>query len=75
MFNEDPENYGIDDEGPTPEIQTENNVIVPPIDVHLSDLEMQMLQIMCSPSEDDDHGIQKYIMVCRVIENLLSERE
>lgn len=76
LFNEDPENYGIDDEGPTPEIETQNNVIVPPINIHLSDPEMQILQLMCNPHEqDDDHGIQKYIVACGVIENLLSERE
>ena len=76
MLEDDLENYGIDDEGPTPDTQTRDNVSVPTINAHLSDLQIQILQSLYSHCEqDDDHGIEKYILVCGVISHLQHERE
>ena len=70
------EQFGIDDEGPTSDIQTRNNVIVPDINVHLTDNEISVLQTLLHPlTQENDHGEQTYLMVCRTLRNLFSERE
>ena len=70
------EQFGIDDEGPTSDIQTRNNVIVPDINVHLTDNEISVLQTLLHPlTQENDPGEQTYLMVCRTLKNLLSERE
>lgn len=56
-FNE----YGIDDNGPTPPVQTNNHVVVPRSLVELSDDEEAFLHSHIEPLFDDgDYGISLY---------------
>ncbi len=74
--NEDVRNIGIDDEGPIPDIQTQNNVIVPEIDVDLTENEISHLQeLATSDIPDNEHGEQAYLIVRATIETLLAGRD
>ncbi|KAA8578510.1 hypothetical protein FQN60_000049 [Etheostoma spectabile] len=50
--------YGIDEEGPLPELQTNNNVVIPDIDVTINETTMNIIQQVnpiIVPPESDDH--------------------
>ena len=76
LHDEDARNFGIDNEGPTPEIQTQNNVTVPEINVNVFQDEMSHLQDLsrCDIPRNE-HGEQAYLVVRTAIERLLLERE
>eukprot|EP00112_Aurelia_sp_Birch-Aquarium-sp1_P016476 Seg3739.2 transcript_id=Seg3739.2/GoldUCD/mRNA.D3Y31 product="hypothetical protein" protein_id=Seg3739.2/GoldUCD/D3Y31 len=64
--------YGIDDEGPIPDLQTRNHVVVPRSDIELNETEHQLLtQTINYIEEDGKHGMQVYINAVQFIENLL----
>ncbi|XP_029978761.1 uncharacterized protein LOC115411007 [Sphaeramia orbicularis] len=51
--------YGIDEEGPLPELQTNNNVIIPDIDVAINETTMNSIRV--NPLENDgNHGINLF---------------
>jgi len=53
--------FGIDDDGPTPDIQTNNNVLVPEIDIDLSDDIIDYISQNIDPLSDDNNlGINTY---------------
>ena len=60
---------GIDDEGPVSDIQTQNDVNVPRIDVDLSEEELAV-----SHFPNDEHGEQAYRTICNQIEEILADR-
>ena len=66
--------YGIDDEGPIPDLQTHNHVVVPRSDIELNETEYQLLtqSINCT-EEDGNHGMQVYVNTVQHIENLLQQ--
>ena len=69
-------NIGIDDEGPIPDIQTQNNVILPETDVDLTENEISHLQeLATSDIPDNEHGEQAYLIVRATIETLLAGRD
>ncbi len=56
-----PNEYGIDDEAPVGELQTENHVVVPRSSITLSLEATEMLQMLVNPLADDgNHGIDLY---------------
>ena len=49
--------YGVDDEGPLPEVQTANNVVVPECEIVLAREQWASLQTLVNPlDEDNEHG-------------------
>lgn len=64
----DVENYGTDDNGPLPELQTNNNVIVPDIDVRFNETTVVRIQ-QINPLEDDgNQGISLYSSLLCVLQ-------
>ena len=61
--------YGIDDNGPTPELQTANDVQVPGIDIQLSVDQENYLASTFSPYADDI--IRRVILLLILINNIL----
>ena len=76
LSDENARNFGIDDEGPVPEIQTRNNVIVPEINVDLTEDEISQLEdLATSDIPRNEHGEQAYLIVHTAIERLITGRE
>ncbi|XP_046839481.1 uncharacterized protein LOC124433742 [Xenia sp. Carnegie-2017] len=62
--------YGIDFEGPLPDIITSNNIVVPNSDVELTDEQFQILNDQVNPmSNDGDNGINHYLQALHIIED------
>ena len=60
--------YGVDYGGPLPEMITTNNVIVPELDLHLSEEQHLFIQQRVSPLEDDGNsGINHFLEVVGII--------
>ena len=74
-MNENIRVLGIDDEGPVSDIQTQNNVNVPRIDVDLSEEDfLQLQELAVSHFHNDEHGEQAYKTVRNHIEEILAYR-
>ena len=54
--------YGIDEEGPLPELQTNNNVIIPDNDVTINETTMNFIQQMNPLEKDGKHGINVFFL-------------
>ena len=55
----DPVAYGVDDNGPLPELQTNNHVVVPRSTIQLTEEQMIALLLAINPLEDDhNYGIE-----------------
>lgn len=54
------QNYGIDGDGPLPELQTNNNVIVPDISVSFNDTTMNTIRQVNPLENDGNHGIDVF---------------
>ena len=64
--------YGIDDNGPTPELQTANNVQVPEIDIQLSvDQENYLASTFDPYADDGNFGINTFLQVRNSLTQLL----
>lgn len=60
--------YGIDEEGDIPELQTNNHVVVPESAIETTDeIDVDLQQIM-ETTTDDQYLIQKYLAVLDYIE-------
>ncbi|KAL3882057.1 hypothetical protein ACJMK2_028432 [Sinanodonta woodiana] len=67
------ETFGVDHTGPIGEIETENNVQVPFINVLLNPDALNHLQTLCDPlSDDGNHGINHFLNVKSVGTQLLA---
>lgn len=62
--------YGIDDDGPSPALQTGNEVSVPQCPILLSDEQSTDLERPLETISDDMHGIYKYLTVVDFLESL-----
>lgn len=61
--------YGVDFDGPTPELQTNNNIKVPEIDINLSPICEQYIQDNFDPLENDGNfGIDIYRRLVQYLE-------
>ena len=68
---DDENGYGIDVEGPLPELQTDNNVQVPECLVQLTEDQNITLGSQVNPLDDDgNHGIEHFRMVVRFLNAL-----
>ncbi|KAL3864604.1 hypothetical protein ACJMK2_006269 [Sinanodonta woodiana] len=67
------EPLGVDHNGPIGEIESENNVQVPFINVLLTPDALNHLQTLCDPlSDDGNHGINHFLIVKSVVTQLLA---
>lgn len=68
--------YGIDDDGPSPPIQTSNHVVVPRSLVELSEEENASLHREIMPlSDDGNYGINLYKRTIDLVKHLMDDRE
>lgn len=66
--------YGIDEEAPFPEVETDNNVVIPSSLVQLNENQQSVLQQQVNPlMEDNNEGIDVYQQTVGVLINLLQE--
>ena len=66
--------YGIDEEAPFPEIETDNDVVIPTSLVPLNENQQSVLQQQVNPlMEDNNEGIDLYQQTLSVLLNLLQE--
>lgn len=71
-LNHDWSDFGIDDDGPVPDLQTENNVQVPTCGVLLSDTQMEILQQNVDPLVDDQNaGMNLYWQAVTIISSFI----
>ena len=67
------DSYGIDYDGPTPNITTENNVVVPSCEVDLSDEQLRFLQNHVHPlTNDGDNGIEHFLTAVNIVNNFVN---
>lgn len=65
----DIESYGIDQDGPIPDIITDNNVVVPELELKLTESENQQLKENVDPlSDDGNSGINHFLSVLQILE-------
>ncbi|CAB4024078.1 uncharacterized protein LOC110247927 [Paramuricea clavata] len=71
----DVDSYGIDDDGPMPEIRTVNHVEIPESNIVLEDEEMAILVLLVNPlDEDNEHGKHLFVNACEALEMILDAR-
>ena len=71
----DVNSYGIDDDGPIPEIRTINHVEIPESNIVLEDEEMAILTLLVNPlDEDNEHGKDLFVNACEALEMILDAR-
>ena len=65
--------YGIDNDGPISDIETNNNVVVPESHLQLSEQQLQELERNVDPiSDDGNNGIDHFVNTVRIIESFTS---
>ena len=61
--------YGVDYDGPLPEVTTDNNVIIPESHIVLTQHEIQILQDRVDPLQDDGNsGINHFLNTVSVLQ-------
>lgn len=66
--------YGIDYDGPVPDVNTDNNVVVPNSEVELSDEQFQYLKNHIDPLADDgDNGIEHFLRAVSIVDNFVNQ--
>lgn len=70
------QHYGIDDDGPLPNVQTQNFVEIPRSAIELTGDKLQTLMGDLDPlTNDNDHGVTAYQRAKNVLSNILSSRQ
>lgn len=68
----DPINDGVDDNGPLPELQTNNHVVVPRSAIQLTEEQIIALLLAINPLEDDhNYGIDIYNHAVQTITGII----
>jgi hypothetical protein len=61
-------NYGVDDDGPLPDSDSDNNVQIPEVEFHLNEEQQQHLNNTINPLDDDgNHGCELYCQTLNII--------
>jgi len=69
----DPESYGVSDDDPDPELQTNNHVEVPRSSIELSDSDKAVLEFAIDPLTDDgNHEIDMFLMAVHMITHFMN---
>ena len=64
--------YGVDYEGPTPDVDTNSNVVVPGMSVLLTQQQQQQLSSTIDPLADDgNYGIKNYLEVLEIVKGFV----
>ena len=64
--------YGIDYDGPIPDVDTDNCVVVPEPLIQVSDQQLQQLQHNVDPiSDDGNYGINHFLNAVRIVESFI----
>ncbi|XP_028409238.1 uncharacterized protein LOC114531821 [Dendronephthya gigantea] len=71
----DMSDYGIDEEGDIPELQTSNNVVVPESSIENTEEVDTDLQHILEAANGDEYCIQKYLSVLDYMEHLYGNQE
>ena len=72
-FTENIQLYGVDQDCPNPELQTENNMIIPEVDINLSCDEEEYIVTNFEPLDNDNnHGVNIFCDVLVYLNNLLN---
>lgn len=67
------EQYGIDDDGPVPELQTNNYVAIARSTVQLADEERTILTLTIDPLvEDNNHGINSFLQGVEMVTHFVA---
>ena len=70
------ESYGIDYEGPAPEVVTENNIIVPNCEVELNEKQFQFLENEVQPlADDENNGVEHFLKAVDILKNFVNQLE
>ena len=73
VFCERWDDYGIDEEGPMPDIQTDNDVTIPDSCLNLPQCQLSYLQNHIHPlSEDGNEGINLYLETAEIVNDMIS---
>lgn len=62
------ENYGIDEDGPLPDLQTNNNVIIPDMSVTFNETTMNIIRQVNPLENDGNHGINLFTSLLGVLQ-------
>lgn len=62
------ENYGIDEDGPLPILQTDNNVIIPDMSVTFNETTMNIIRQVNPLENDGNHGINVFTSLLGVLQ-------
>ncbi|CAB4012713.1 Hypothetical predicted protein, partial [Paramuricea clavata] len=67
------EQYGINDNGPLPKLQTNNHVAIPRSTVQLADEERTILTLTIDPLvQDNNHGINSFLQVVEMVTHFVT---
>jgi hypothetical protein len=66
-----PDEYGVDEEGPVPVLESEGSVVVPQIALHMSDNDLETLQETDAAVPSENNGIICYIVALSTIARIL----
>ena len=71
----DPVTYGVDDNGPLPELQTNDHVVVPRSTIQLAEEQIIALLLAINPLEDDhNYGINIYNHTVQTITDIIIDQ-
>jgi hypothetical protein len=69
--NADWTEYGVDEEGPIPVINADNHVDLPPLEITITDHQMEDLQSSVNPlTEDGNHGCNLYLETLNMVTDM-----
>ena len=64
------EEYGVDNEGPTPQVRSDNEVVIPDTLINLSEEQEQLLSNSINPlGNDGNYGINHYLEAVEILTN------
>ena len=68
----DVNSYGVDDDGPLPQVQTVNHVEIPESTIQVPEEILVLLSTLVNPlEEDNEHGKRIFLNTCNVLEIIL----
>ena len=66
-----PEEYGVDEEGPVPALENEQSVVVPEIPVFISQQDLSTFQETVAAVPSENNGIMQYMVALATITRII----
>ena len=66
-----PEEYGVDEEGPVPALENEQSVVVPEIPVFISQQDLATFQVTVAAVPSENSGIMQYMVALATITRII----